>query len=66
MDIRTSDKTGIITSMGCLKGRKHNKIVLKSSLKFSQKYKGSLFEFFFILVNTRDLTKTMVHSLSFL
>lgn len=43
MDIRTSDKTGIITSMGFLKGRKHNKIVLKSSLKFSQKYKGSLF-----------------------
>lgn len=43
MDIRTSEKTAITMAMGFLKGRKHNRNVLKSSLKFSQKYKRSLF-----------------------
>lgn len=66
MDIRTSDKTAIIMAMIFLKGRKNNKTVLKSSHKFSQKYKGSFFVFSFKLVNPCNLTKRMVHLLSFL
>lgn len=62
MDIRTSDKTAMVF----LKGRKNNKTVLKSSHKFSQKYKGSFFVFSFKLVNPCNLTKRMVHLLSFL